>query len=169
MIDASYVQLMSRFNMWQNNQLAESIDAMDDVSLRQDRGAFFGSILATLNHILLADILWLERLGNHADELLQRIRKIENATATGAQWRALRKDVDALILVWAESVDDNVLASEVDWSSRVLAQSFCHPYDICVMHFFNHQTHHRGQVHAMLTASGHAAPTTDIVFMPEIA
>ena len=46
-------------------------------------------------------------------------------------------------------------------------RDFSHPFDLCVMHLFNHQTHHRGQLHAMLTAAGAEAPVTDILFMPE--
>ena len=59
------------------------------------------------------------------------------------------------------------LAGELHWYSHAMGREMAKPYGLCVMHLFNHQTHHRGQVHAMLTAAGARPDDTDLPFMPE--
>src|SRR5258708_28960548 len=62
MIDVPYVQCMARYNRWQNENLYGAADTLSDAERRRDRGAFFGSIHATLNHLLWADRIWMSRL-----------------------------------------------------------------------------------------------------------
>ena len=61
MINPGYVQAMARYNAWQNNQLIDTLDVMDESAILQDRGAFFGSILKTLSHALWGDTIWMGR------------------------------------------------------------------------------------------------------------
>lgn len=163
MIDARYVQVMARYNAWQNKQLCASFETLSEDALREDRRAFFGSIFATANHILWADRAWLARLG--VGEMPEGVHT--ELTPDLSFWITERRKTDAQILAWSETLDAEILASEVPWHSVMMGQDFRTPYAVCVVHLFNHATHHRGQIHAMLTAAGATAPTTDLPFMPE--
>jgi uncharacterized damage-inducible protein DinB len=165
MIEAGYVRTMARYNAWQNRQLTQLLTGVNDDVLRADRGAFFGSIMETLNHLLWGDTIWMSRFD-------PRIAKPEmtdhrNFTPTFAVWTAERFQMDGAIRSWASSLRTIDLKENLDWYSGILKQNVRQPLDQCIVHMFNHQTHHRGQVHAMMTAAGLKAPVSDIVFMPE--
>jgi uncharacterized damage-inducible protein DinB len=136
--------------------------------LTEDHGAFFGSILGTLNHILWADRMWLSRF---ADEARPKggIAESTTLTPTGAAWSAGRFTTDGRISAWAEEVHSFGLTGDLTWYSGASGAEVTRPVAACVIHMFNHQTHHRGQVHVMLTRAGRPAPVTDIAFMPEVA
>ena len=86
---------------------------------------------------------------------------------TLAAWWAERFRVDARIQLWADEISALDLTGELIWYSGLMKQEMHRPMGLCVAHFFNHQTHHRGQVHAMLTAAGAKPEDTDLVLMPE--
>ncbi|SDG01969.1 DinB family protein [Sulfitobacter delicatus] len=74
---------------------------------------------------------------------------------------------DGVIRDWADTLTQAQVEADLCWFSGILQRDVEKPMAECILHFFNHQTHHRGQVHAMLTAAGHEAPVTDLIFMPE--
>ncbi|MCR8826629.1 DinB family protein [Pseudosulfitobacter koreensis] len=164
MIDKGYVVTMARYNAWQNRQLTPIVTAMDKDALDLNRGAFFGSILGTLNHLLWGDRMWLARFGADVDVPARGDTTQLNPTI--AAWSAERFQVDGRLTIWASALRNIDLAGDLTWYSGGEARDVTQPMWLCVSHFFNHQTHHRGQVHAMLTAAGQAAPVSDLVFMP---
>ena len=164
MIDATYVVTMARYNAWQNTQVRAAFETLSDAELRKERKAFFGSLFKTANHLLWGDQIWLHRLG--AGDPPETMEHLE-LTPTPAVWAGERYKTDARILHWAESLDAVDLHGDVTWTSMMMNKTFVQPMSLCVTHFFNHQTHHRGQIHAMLTAAGATAPVTDLGFMPE--
>ncbi len=166
MITPRYVREMARYNTWQNSQLYGLVEAMDDGELCRDRGAFFGSILGTLDHLLWGDHIWMSRLdGGSAPEggIAHSVGRHMRANT----WRAARVAMDTRIGDWAHAVDQARLHDDLSFFSHSLDVQVARPVALCVVHMFNHQTHHRGQVHAMLTAAGSPAPLSDLVFMPE--
>lgn len=166
MITPDYCVTMARYNAWQNNGLRKVVDAMDEDALRQDRGAFFGSILGTLNHLLWGDLIWMSRFdGGESPENV--IEGSENLTPTPAEWATQRFRADGRIQLWAEGLKSIDLTGDVAWFSGSVKTDVSRPKTLCITHFFNHQTHHRGQIHAMLTAAGAKPQPTDLVFMPE--
>lgn len=167
MIDPRYVQAMARYNSWQNTQLMPVLEAMDAQELTRDRGAFFGSILATANHLLWGDTLWMSRFDPSVAP--PDVAASEHATLhpSAASWSADRFRVDGRIILWAKALRTVDLKGDITWHSGTMNRSFTLPLAEAIVHFFNHQTHHRGQIHAMLTAAGQKAPVTDMVFMPE--
>ncbi len=166
MITPDYCRTMARYNSWQNNGLREMIQAMDHDELYKDRGAFFGSIMRTLNHLLWGDTMWISRFdGGHGTDLSGQ-EGLE-MTPTPAVWAADRFRMDARITLWAESVSTIDLTGDLTWYSGMMGLEMTKPMALCVMQVFNHQTHHRGQVHAMLTALGQKPQDTDLPFMPE--
>ncbi|PUB11306.1 DinB family protein [Yoonia sediminilitoris] len=166
MITPAYCKTMARYNAWQNDGLRKMIPEMDHAEVYQDRGAFFGSIMRTLNHLLWGDMLWMSRFDGGAAPDLSIEDSFEMAP-TPAVWAADRFQMDARITLWAESIAAVDLVGDIAWYSGAMKRDMVRPKALCVMQLFNHQTHHRGQVHAMLTAAGQKPNDTDIPFMPE--
>ena len=168
MIGRDYALRMAQYNRWQNQSLYTAADGLTDAGRRADRGAFFGSIHGTLSHLLWGDTIWMSRFdGWDAPEV-----GIPGSPSWIDDWDTLktrRHDADEAILAWATRLTDADLAGDLGWYSGAMGRDVTKPRDICIVHFFNHQTHHRGQVHAMLTAAGARPDDTDLVFMPDAA
>lgn len=169
LLTADYVRLMARYNTWQNGQIMRAVDGVSLKLLTEDHGAFFGSILGTLNHILWGDRMWLHRFGVEESRPEGGIEETTTLIPTGAAWSAERFATDGRIRLWARDLHSIDLTGDLTWFSAVKGAEMSRPMALCVIHLFNHQTHHRGQVHAMLTRAGLAAPVTDLAFMPEEA
>ncbi|MEM9552168.1 MAG: DinB family protein [Pseudomonadota bacterium] len=168
MIDRGYCVTMARYNAWQNAQIDEALVDWSPEDLTRNRGAFFGSMLGTLNHLLWGDVIWMSRFdGGPAPD--GGIPDSPDRHTTLAGWRDERYATDARIRTWANALDDTALQSDLTWFSGALNKEVRRPRALCITHMFNHQTHHRGQVHAMLTAAGSAAPVSDLFVMPEEA
>jgi len=165
MISVDYCRLMARYNTWQNASLITAADSLTDPDRWLDRGAFFRSIAATFNHLYWADALILERIkGNERPQDM-----ITHSLTNPSEWpefRGLRVSRDAEIADWASSLTASDLDGIVRWYPPNGAARVEAPKTICVVQFFNHQTHHRGQIHAMLTAAGAEPEPTDIPAMP---
>lgn len=169
MITPGYVRTMARYNAWQNKQLTQLLDGISQEDLTLDRGAFFGSIIATLNHLLWADTLWLNRFDPDMPAPACGGYDALNMHATLAAWSAERLPKDDQIKSWANRVTSTDLSGDLSWYAVLAKQDFVRPVQDCVMQVFNHQTHHRGQVHMMLTSMGREAPVSDLIFLPEDA
>ena len=169
MISQAHAETMARYNIWQNRSLYRAADTLSDAERREDRGAFFGSLHTTLAHILWADRVWMNRFASTP------ATEPEDAQGRGAafqDWETLkanRKSFDAVILDWAETLQDSWLAADFTWSNVAGTVTATQPAWRLVTHFFNHQTHHRGQAHALLTRLGASLEDTDLFLMPENA
>ena len=169
MIEPDYVRTMARYNTWQNNQLAQLLEGVSQDDLLLDRGAFFGSIMATLNHLLWADTLWLNRFAPDMPAPTCDGREALSVHSTFDAWRKERLHKDEQINLWANRLNSDDLRGDLAWRAVLLQKDFAKPIKDCVMQVFNHQTHHRGQVHMMLTSIGREAPVSDLILMPDDA
>lgn len=167
MIDPAYVRTMARYNAWQNNQLGAILKVVPEADLTLDRGAFFGSIMSTINHLLWGDMLWLNRFDPTSPPPDCDPSDHTRFFPTYGTWSAQRFRTDGLFKLWAGRIKSINLSGTLSWYSGAMKRDFSRPIAECVTHCFNHQTHHRGQVHMMLTAAGHNAPVSDLIFMPE--
>ena len=165
MITSQFVQTMSRYNAWQNQSLYGAAARLDDIERRKDRGAFFGSIHGTLAHLLWGDTIWMSRFDGWEKPDVG-IPESPGWVDDWATLEARRIDADGRILDWADRTTDAALEGKLSWYSGALKQDVTKPLALCVVHFFNHQTHHRGQVHALLTAAGARPEDTDLFIMP---
>ncbi|WP_018146594.1 DinB family protein [Henriciella marina] len=164
MISPDHAALMARYNRWQNESLYAAADTLDDAARLADRGAFFGSIHETLSHILWADRIWLSRF----DACEKPGCKGDETLTLWPEWAGLKADrleMDNVIEEWATGFDAAALASDLSWYSGAAGRDMSKPVWLLVTHIFNHQTHHRGQVHAMLTAAGARPDDTDLFLM----
>ncbi len=166
MITVEYCRLMAAYNRWQNQSLIAAADGLSDRQRWADRGAFFKSIAATLNHLYWADALMLARiLGDERPH--DRITHSLTQPTAWPEFKALRVRRDAEIESWAKRLGGRDLAGNVAWYPPGGAGRIEMPKTLCVIQLFNHQTHHRGQVHALLTGFGAQPAPTDLPAMPK--
>ena len=157
---------MARYNLWQNESLLTAIDDLSAPDREEDRGAFFGSIQDTVSHIFWGDMLWMSRFtGTPTPEggIPDSIDIITN----WEQYRIERTAFDKQILQWAHDVTPDWFEGDLSWFSGAVGRDVTKPKKTLVIQLFNHQTHHRGQVHAMATSAGAKPGDTDVPFMPE--
>ena len=164
MITAEYVTSLANYNKWQNDNIIESADKLDDEQRQKDVGAFFGSIQGTLSHLLWGDSIWLDRL-THTSYQASPIDDSVLVWSNWEQYKIARKAMDQRLIRWAETVTNNWLSGVLTYTtSRGIEVT--KPIDLLVTHIFNHQTHHRGQVHCLLTQFGVATKDTDLLLLP---
>jgi len=166
MISPEYIRLMAAYTVWQNVNIYEAAGTLSDEERTLDRGAFFGSIHATLNHLLWGDQLWLHRLAGTPAPVSPDIPRSVATHATWGELTADRRATDARLADWAEAVRASDLTGELGWYSGAIQAQVTRPRWALVVQLFNHGTHHRGQVHAMLTAAGARPSDTDVPFLP---
>ncbi|WBU63072.1 DinB family protein [Paracoccus aerodenitrificans] len=165
MIDGNFVLLMARYNLWQNDGILRAADELSAAERKRDRGAFFGSIQRTLSHLYWADMMWFSRFaGTKKPE--QPIAESGDLITDWDRFCDDRRDFDRRILNWAGDVSEDWLRGDLEWYSGSTLKRHSQPISLLVVHFFNHQTHHRGQIHAMLTTAGARHDLTDLAFMP---
>lgn len=153
---------MARYNAWQNASLIEAADGLDEGAREADRGAFFGSIRATLSHLLWADRMWMSRLSDWSPPA-GGITESPRHETDWTRLRTARPEADAAIVAWADGLA--TLDGTLRWWSGAAGRKVTRPRGLCALHMFNYQTHHRGQVHAMLTAAGARPGATDLFLM----
>ena len=163
--------LMARYNAWMNVKVYDAAAMLPAHELARERGAFFGSVLGTLNHLAVGDIVWIKRFATHPARYaaLDPVRGIAQPTslrqqlaADLAELRVLRQRLDATILQWVTALDDDDLAGVIEYANMrgVVSRQ---PLASLLAHFFNHQTHHRGQVSTLLFQAGQDVGTTDLL------
>ncbi len=160
---AALYQTMARYNAWMNEKLYAAAAALSDAERKRDRGAFFGSIHGTLDHILLGDRAWMNRLAGR-DYPMRPIGEL--LYEDFAALHEARVAMDADILAWTGSLTDEWLAEPMTWTSALYGGDLVHPRWGLVQHLFNHQTHHRGQATTLLTQCGLDVGPTDLPAAP---
>lgn len=140
-------------------------EQIPDSTRKKDLGAFFRSIHGTLNHLLLVDRLWLARFLAAPFEFTSLGQELY---AEFDELRSEREKTDAEILAWVISLSENQLVSPFTWRSKLVDRDFTLPLGVLVVHFFNHQTHHRGQLTTLLTQTGYDPEVTDLVRLPNL-
>jgi uncharacterized damage-inducible protein DinB len=163
-ISPDHVRMMARYNAWQNESIYAAAATLDDAARRLDRGAFFGSIHGTLSHLMWGDGVWMHRF----DGSPRPAGGIAESAALHPEWdemAARRTRLDGRIVDWAEALRQEWLNARTTWVTSSRNTEITRSNGLLATHFFNHQAHHRGQVHAMLTAAGARPGATDLVFM----
>lgn len=162
-----YARVMARYNRWMNDKLYAVAAKLTDAERTQDRGAFFGSIHRTFNHLLVADRVWLGRFvgATVADgEMGPGIRALDQELyADFAELRRERAKTDDAIDTFVAPLTKEMLVGDLRYVRRGVVNEF--PLWHAVAQVFNHQTHHRGQVTTLLVQAGHDPGVTDLVAM----
>ncbi|HSS65531.1 MAG TPA: DinB family protein [Gammaproteobacteria bacterium] len=166
MLPKDYFITMARYNRWMNERIYACCAELSDAARKKDRGAFFESIHGTLNHIVLGDLLWLGRFKGEPftdfsgldDELYPDFGDLQ----------AARRRIDAEILEFIDALDEARIAGELRYTTVVNPAPRVSPFWLALMHFFNHQTHHRGQVTTLLSQAGIDPGVTDLMWLPDV-
>lgn len=152
--------MFAAYNAWANRRLYDAAAELSDADYRADRGAFFKSVHGTLNHLLVADRIWLKRFTQTGDApdrldaiLFERLPDL----------RAAREAEDARIADYVAGLTAETLAGPIRYRTITNPAEVTQPLMPALLHVFNHQTHHRGQVHALLTGLVGRAPALDLL------
>ncbi|PZA10898.1 damage-inducible protein DinB [Rhodopseudomonas palustris] len=159
-MDRRHFAQFAAYNRWANARLYQAALALPDEAYRRSVGVFFGSLHGTLNHLLVADRIWLKRLTGEGEPptrldviLFDDLRELARARAAE----------DERIVRMIDGHDAAAFAEVVDYSNTS-GKSFSQPRAAILSHFFNHQTHHRGQAHACLSIlTGAEPPSLDLM------
>jgi uncharacterized damage-inducible protein DinB len=166
MTPPTHHRMFGHYNAWANGRLYAAVARLSPEQYRADRGAFFKSIHGTLNHLLATDRIWMQRFTGKGDAP-NRLDAI--LFETFDELRAARETEDARIVDFVDSLDDARLAGTIKYRRVSSPELFEQQLAPALAHWFNHQTQHRGQVHAMLTGLVGEAPELDLLIFQRLA
>ncbi len=157
----AHFEMFADYNAWANRRLYDAAAKMPDVARKARVGAFFGSLHGTLGHLLVGDRVWMNRFDGEGP-VPKRLD--ETPFQDFAELRAAREEMDARISRFIAAQTEENLAGSFTYKTIVNPQTITQELAPALSHFFNHQTHHRGQCHHILTASGRDAPSLDLLW-----
>ena len=170
MVTCEYMRKMADYNRWMNEKVYAAASRLPAQELAAERGAFFGSVMGTLNHVMVADLIWLKRFMRlpAANTALDDLQAIETPAALDqplyadfARLRERRVWLDGVIVAWANTLQSEHLEQVLEYANT-RGERFRKRFAGVAMHFFNHQTHHRGQVTTLLSQAGVDVGETDL-------
>jgi uncharacterized damage-inducible protein DinB len=157
----AHFQMFAAYNQWANAALYGAAKLLPEADYKRDRGAFFKSVHGTLNHILVADRIWMKRFTGEGDAP----KRLDAILCEDLQKLSIeRAREDQRIVDWISGMDAKGLAGRFTYVAVTDMRTISQRLAPALAHFFNHQTHHRGQAHALLTGFGLDAPVLDLVY-----
>jgi uncharacterized damage-inducible protein DinB len=153
-------QMFAAYNSWANRAIYDAGAALSDDEFTRDTGVFFHSLCGTLNHILVADRIWLKRFTGRG-EAPSALNTIIHPNF--APLRIARENEDKRIADWINGLDEAGFAGRFNYTTVTDMRTISQRLAPALYHFFNHQTHHRGQASAVLTMLGRPAPNLDLI------
>ena len=166
MTPADHYRMFAHYNAWANDRLYETAARLSGEQYRADRGAFFKSVHGTLNHLLVTDRIWMQRFTGEGDAPT-RLDAI--LFETFDELRVARAAEDRRILRFVAGLDDRRIEGTIKYRRVSSPDEFEQQVAPALAHWFNHQTHHRGQVHALLTGLLGQAPELDLLYFQRLA
>jgi len=156
-----HFRMFAAYNQWANARIYYATAELTAEEFERDVGAFFKSVMGTLNHLVAADRIWMKRFLNGGDAP----SSLDFITSRDLQkLRKVRETEDKRIIEWIDSQSERALTGRFTYMTvtdlRTISQRLAPALD----HFFNHQTHHRGQAHTILTILGKPSVTLDLVY-----
>ena len=171
MTTPAHFALLARYNAEMNQKLYAAAAQLPAGEFTADRKAFFGSLAGTLNHLLSGDTIWLKRFSTHPAQFpaLQATQALAQPSGLTHSFgddlptlRAYRATLDAIITEWMPQIGDADLAHTFEYRST-RGDVYRKEFGMLLLHFFNHQTHHRGQASTLLTQAGVDVGVTDLL------
>jgi len=160
-MDKQYFRMMAAYNQWANGLLYDAAAELAEEEYTRDVCAFFKSMMGTLNHLVVTDRIWIKRFcgTGEAPSALDTILHEDFATL-----RAARQAEDQRIIDWVESQSDEVFKGTFTYTPVTNPQPVTQRLAPALVHLFNHQTHHRGQAHMILSVLGKNPPSMDLIY-----
>jgi len=159
----AHFRMLAEYNRWANRRVYEAVGMLSEAEFASDRGAIFGSLRGTLNHLLVTDRLWLARVTGEAADAVPLDAIVHGDLAALAD---ARRSEDERIVAFITGLDEESLADSVRYTLlKTPDDVIVQPLGESLAHWFNHQTHHRGEVIALLTIAGGRAvsPNLDLI------
>ena len=157
----AHFTMFAAYNAWANRRLYQACSEMDDADRRKDVGGFFGSLFGGLNHLICTDQVWMRRFTGTGPAPTS----LSDVPFEGfEELRTARIALDARMAEYIATLSERDIERSFSYTSITLPDPITQPLGTVLAHLFNHQTHHRGQCHHMLTAAGHDAPPLDLMF-----
>ncbi len=157
----AHLRRMARYNQWANQRLYAACAELPAAEYHKPRPAFFGSIHGTLNHLLVGDRVWLARVEGQPTP---KVRLDDQPYATLEALEVERAAEDARMIRLVDGYRQDELARALRYSLITRPEAAETPLHICWLHLFNHQTHHRGQVHDQLSQTDVPPPPLDLIY-----
>jgi len=161
----SHYTMFAGYNAWANRRLYDAAALLSDADYRADKGAFFKSMHGTLNHLLVTDRIWMKRFTDEGEApdrldaiLHDRLADLDKA----------RTAEDHRITSYVNGLDDERLRGVIRYRRVSTPEEFVQPLMPALDHWLNHQTHHRGQAHMILTSLGKTAPELDLLYFQRL-
>jgi uncharacterized damage-inducible protein DinB len=153
-------RMFAGYNEWANERLYAAVAELADADYRADHGAYFGSVRGTLNHLLVGDRIWMRRITGKGEAPAQLDAILFEDLAA---LRAARAIEDHRIIIYVEGLTEQDLVRKIRYRTISRPADFEQELVYALPHVFNHQTHHRGQVHCLLTKITKDAPSLDLI------
>ena len=150
----------ARYNQWANQRLYTACALLSDEGRKRDRHAFFRSIHNPLNHILLADLIYRERLEKKPTSFTRLDAVLHDEFGA---LRTAHAEQDRWYIAFSDDLDPKALDGTLSFDTVETREHFSLPLRRCLTNLFQHQIHHRGQVHNMLSEAGVPPPPLDFV------
>lgn len=161
MITPDWCRMMQAYNAEMNRRIYAAASRIPDEERRAERGVFWGSLHGTLSHLVWADMQWMGRFDG-GEKPPVGLRDSGRMVATWEEMLGHRAALDHRIAAWVGALTPGWLAGDLAWYSGAAGRDVTRPVGLVVTHFFNHQTHHRGQAHALITRAGESTEDTDL-------
>lgn len=157
----AYFTMFAAYNEWANRRLYDACAPMGDAARKAEAGAFFGSLHGTLGHLVIADQIWMRRFTGDGPA---PAALADNPFEDFGELRSVRAALDARIIDYVAGLADGDTEGVISYTTLTTPEPVSQPLASALAHLFNHQTHHRGQCHHMLTAAGQDAPPLDLLY-----
>ena len=154
-----HFMMFAAYNQWANTRLYDAAADLREEEIARDVGAFFGSMLGTLNHLLAVDRVWMKRFTGEGDAPSD-IATLLHRALPGL--RVAREAEDRRIVDWVNGMSDKALAGRFSYTTLTDMRTVSQRVAPALSHLFNHQTHHRGQAHMVLTVLGRPSVPLDL-------
>ncbi|MCJ7994829.1 damage-inducible protein DinB [Rhizobium cremeum] len=158
-------RMFAAYNQWANDLVYAAANELSPEDLNRDLGAFFGSLFGTLTHILVADRVWLRRFTGEGPK---HTALNEKPFATLAELETARIEEDRRIIAWIGELTEDEIRGPISYTPITTPTPITHRLGPAISHFFNHQTHHRGQAHMCLTALGKPSLSLDLIYFQRL-
>jgi len=159
-MDKTYFLTQATYNRWANKKLYDVVETLSPADFAKDGGAYFKSIQGTLNHLMFGDWAWVLRLRGKSSAHLV-MDKIYHADFASLKQARLEADED--LITFVTEMSDDFLSGTITYNN-IQGVEYTMPVAMVLTHIMNHGTHHRAQVHTLLTQLGLEVPSLDLIY-----
>ena len=158
-------QMFAAYNRWANRAVYAAARELTEDELNRNQGAFFGSMIGTLNHLLVADRVWMHRFTGTGEAP----KALDTVLHPGLDdLETARNAEDERILSWIDGLTEERIAANFTYTPLTNPNPVTQRLGSALSHLFNHQTHHRGQAHMILTSLGKPSLSLDLIYFQRL-